>query len=278
MAGVNNSWREQRVTVRSQTVQEITFIDTDPNYIYLANNSAYNLYFSISPLVSASLFDMIIPPYATKLYAKQTTIPQVFIANVSTLADAIIAVTSFMADFDPKALPQTQEIVGASAAGLLGVIDVFQITQPLPPGTNNIGIVELSSFPPLEPGSNNIGRVDIENFPMLPYGTNNIGKIDVVNFPQLPTGVNNIGIVNIGDLPKFVSVKITLAAGIDYVVKAIPGYVAKIKTVLTDVKLLNNVIVIWEALGSENFDNPIFCDNKIILNSAAGGIVYIEFL
>lgn len=163
------------MTVNMQTVKEINFQDTHPNHIYFANNSAYNVYVSISPLVSDSIFDMIIPPYATKLWARAEGTHQVYAANVSTIGNAHMTVISFEAEFDPRSLPQTQEIVGASAAGLLGVIDVQQIVTALPAGNNKIGNVGLADA--LPEGNNNIGFVKIGG--SIPSGTNHIGNVRI---------------------------------------------------------------------------------------------------
>lgn len=180
-----STWREQRVTIGQQSVREINFQDTQPNHIYFANNSAYNIYVSISPLVSDSIFDMIIPPYATKLFARDEGTHQIYGANTSSLGDAAITVTSFYADFDPKNLPQTQEIVGASAAGLLGVIDVNQLMTSLPAGSNKIGYVGISDQLPA--GTNDIGFVKLGA--SLPSGTNHIGNV------KIDAGAAKIGLV-----------------------------------------------------------------------------------
>lgn len=154
---LNPSYRQERVTIAAQTILEVNFQDTRPNYCYFANNSAYNLYASINPLVSNTLFDIIIPPYSTKLLARPELMHQIYINNVSPLGAADLVVISFQAPFDPRNLPQTQEIVGASAAGLLGIIEVSQITGSLPAGTNQIGFVKLGSEIPA--GTQKIGKV-----------------------------------------------------------------------------------------------------------------------
>lgn len=154
---VNLSFREQRVTVPASGVVEVNFQDTRPNHVYFANNSPYNLYVSISSLVSDSVFDVIIPPYALKMFVRPELMHQIYVANVSPLGSASFVCQSFVAPFDPKNLIQTQEVVGASASGLLGIIEVTKINQALPSGTNSIGFVSLGSAIPA--GANTIGKV-----------------------------------------------------------------------------------------------------------------------
>lgn len=154
---INNTFREQRLTVPASSVIEVNFQDTRPNHVYFANNSAYNLYVSISSLVSDSLFDMIVPPYALKMFLRPELLHQIYVANVSTLGSADFVCQSFLAPFDPKNLIQTQEIVGASASGLLGIIQVSSINGALPAGTNQIGFVKLGAEIPA--GTKMIGYV-----------------------------------------------------------------------------------------------------------------------
>lgn len=52
---------------------------------------------------------------------------------------------------------------------------------------------------PLPPGTNNIGDVDVLSLPTLPAGTNNIGDVDVLTLPAMPTGDNVVGRVKLTD-------------------------------------------------------------------------------
>lgn len=187
-----STWREQRVRIPAGSVKEVNFLDTIPNHIYFANNSAYNIYVSISPLVNQTLFDMIIAPYATKLFARDEGTRQIYIYN-SGITDADVAVNSFYADFDPRSLPQTSEITGSSAASILGVVDIGELTKPLPVGGNVIGGVFIASELPA--GDNIIGKVGIDG--SIPAGVNEIGKVGITG--SLPGGVNKIGTVGIID-------------------------------------------------------------------------------
>lgn len=186
----NSTWREQRANIASHSVQEINFMDTIPNHIYLANNSAYNLYVSISPLVSDSIFDMIVPAYSTKLFARDEGMRQIHIYNSGDQA-APVAINSFNAEFDPRSLPQTQEITGSSSEAILGVVNISGFVDPLPAGSNKIGNVGISG--PIPSGANTIGNVGIVG--QLPSGTNKIGTVGIVE--PIPAGSNTIGKVTI---------------------------------------------------------------------------------
>lgn len=138
-----STWREQRLTVPAGQVQTVYFDDTKPNHAYVANNGAIQMYFSLSS-VSESTFDMILPPFGTRLYAREMGFQQFQVYNPGT-DDIQIMVTSFEGKFDPATLPQTQEIVSNSASGLLGTMNVKTIIDPLPEGTNHIGVVSLDN-------------------------------------------------------------------------------------------------------------------------------------
>lgn len=185
-----STWREQRVSIAGQSVQEINFMDTIPNHVYLANNSAFNLYVSISPLVSDQIFDMVVPAYSTKLFARDEGTRQIHIYNSGNQA-AAVAVNSFYAEFDPRSLPQTQEVTGSNSNSVLGVVEISGFTDPLPAGSNTIGNVGIDGAIPA--GSNTIGKVGIDG--AIPAGVNNIGKVGIDG--PIPGGTNQIGYVGI---------------------------------------------------------------------------------
>jgi hypothetical protein len=69
---------------------------------------------------------------------------------------------------------------------------VISFSHALPAGTNNIGKVDINTFPSLPAGANNIGDVDVLSLPTgviagmtsLPAGDNNIGNVDVLSLPS----------------------------------------------------------------------------------------------
>lgn len=177
-------WREDRVVLQSKEVYKYIFHDTRPNHMVFSNNSNSNLYVCSSSLVSDRTFDMIVPPYGTKLYARQDGVGQIFMYQESAQPITVM-ITSFVDTFNPASITQTQEIVATSGSGLLGVVTVDKIYGELPSGTKNIGRVDIENITKsLPPGSNKIGSVDVEDFKKpLPPGENVIGKVEVTNFP-----------------------------------------------------------------------------------------------
>lgn len=152
--------RTARVTIPAGVVREINFDDTHPNMFYVANNANAILAFSVSATVSDSNYDMLVAGYAVKSFARLDGVNQVFIYNTAATVDATITLVSWeIDDLDPAALPQTQEVVGASGGGLLGTIDINSFMSSLPAGLNNIGDVDIASA--LPDGDNVVGRVKI---------------------------------------------------------------------------------------------------------------------
>lgn len=188
---VKSTWREQRVLIKNQRAVPIYFHDTKPNHILFANPSPHQLFVSVSSGVSDTTFDMIIPAYGTRLYAREMGVKEIY-AYLNGTKDYYMTVTSWEGDFNPASINQSQEIVTAGASGILGTVDVANLLNPLPAGTNKIGIVSVDNLPPSGPlpeGNNKIGKVEITN------GTVNLGA-------SLPTGENFIGYVGIqGEIP-----------------------------------------------------------------------------
>lgn len=128
-----------------------------------------------------------------------------------------------------------------------------------PTGYQNVSIVS-----PIPAGSNNIGKVDVNSLPSIPAGTNNIGKVDVNSIPDV-TG------------KAIVPVKITTSAGVDYTVKASAGKIIRINTSLTDLLVKDGTTEIWKN-GGDFAMAPLQCNTSIILKSATGGDVYIQYV
>lgn len=86
---------------------------------------------------------------------------------------------------------------------------------------------------------------------------------------------SNPGAVSIS-FPQTKPEKVTLSAGVDYTIKNSAGYVFAIVTPLVDVNVKNNTTVVWRNDYLNGI--PMYFDNKIVLNSATGGDVYIVYL
>jgi hypothetical protein len=184
-----NTWRENRLALTQYVISELSFMDTNPNYAIVHNNGGTNVYISVSNAVSASTFDMIIPPYGTRVFAKENFFNQLFFYTEAA-GGLQVYVESFSGPFDPAAIAQTQEISAAGASGLLGVINIGAFLAALPAGTNVIGNIGISSFgASLPAGSANIGGVNVLALPPLPAGTNNIGDMDIITMPGNNEGI-----------------------------------------------------------------------------------------
>jgi hypothetical protein len=150
----------------------------------ISNSDNVTVYVSETSNVSASLYDIIIPPYGTRVYAKPVPMESIFFFAGAT---ARLFISMATADFDFSMIAQTQEIAGNPAAGIMGIVDIRSIINPLPAGTNLLGFVAISSLPSLPAGVAGIGSVIVTALPSLPAGTNNIGDMDVLTLPALNT-------------------------------------------------------------------------------------------
>lgn len=178
MAYDKSTWREQRVRVKPNNPVAIYFNDTKPNHILFSNPSPHQLFVSVSSSLSDTTFDMIVPAYGTRLYPRELGLREIYVYhNGST--EFTMNLTSWVGEFNPSSINQSQEIVSGSASGLLGVVDIGHLLNALPSGANKIGRVDVETFPSLPTGNNKIGKVDLETIPPLPAGTNKIGSVDV---------------------------------------------------------------------------------------------------
>ena len=194
-------------------------------------------------------------------------VPQYLNSNTNTM-EASTGANGSMHTILNAALPE--------GSNKIGKVDVDTLPI-LPAGTNKIGSVDIDTFPVLPEGSNKIGKVDVDTFPVLPEGSNKIGKVDVDTLPALSAGSNKIGSVDI-NLPKFITTTITLTAGTPSTIKSTAGYIARLITTLTDLVIHNDTTQVLPATGNIEFMHPIYCDTSIILSSATGGEVCIEYL
>jgi hypothetical protein len=283
---LNNTMRTNRISVVGGMVFKHLFTDTQPNATFIFNRGTTDLFVSRKFNVNSSNeYDIKIPPKTQISLVKVIGYKELYFYTDN---DCVIDLESFeVSDLKPSDIPEAQSVVFINNQAItLGSIQAIindvntKIVASLPSGTNNIGDVDVLSLPALPPGTNNIGDVDIVSLPALPSGTNNIGKVDINVLPSLPVGTNNIGKVDINTLPinDFISVKITLTAGVDYTVKASSGYVGGIMTTLSDVLVKDNTTEIWKCVANNiNFTTPIKISTSIQLNSATGGTVYIVY-
>jgi hypothetical protein len=244
---LNNTMRTNRISVAGGMVFKHLFTDTQPNATFIFNRGETDLFVSRKFNVNSSNeYDIKIPPKTQISLVKVIGYKELYFYTDN---DCVVDLESFeVSDLKPSDIPEAQSVVFI----------------------NNQAIT-LGSIQSI------IDNINVDLVSSLPSGTNNIGDVDILSLPPLPIGTNNIGKVDINSLPNttYKAEKITLVAGIDYTVKNSGGYVSNIKTSLTDVLIKNNSVEVWKNEG--NFSEGIFMDTNIVLNSVAGGIVYIVY-
>lgn len=120
----NPTYREKRVVLKAGVPYPLYFNDTSPNIFNIVSSSNTPVYISESKSVSATDYDIIVPVYGTRIYAKPNAVNPVWFYAA---ADAQLFVASMEMEFDPSMVAQTQEITGSSATGLLGTMNIKEI-------------------------------------------------------------------------------------------------------------------------------------------------------
>lgn len=142
-----STWREQRVNVPGLQPFQVDFIDTNPNYYLISNNSADVLYVSVSAGLGTAVYDIIVPSFGVKMFSRP--LPGKFLYLYTPIAlGAVVMVQSFEAEFNPTGIAQTQEVVSRGSAGVLGTVIVDTVTNPVILGASAavIGKVDINNF------------------------------------------------------------------------------------------------------------------------------------
>jgi len=186
-------------TVREQTkdliggmVNEIYFIDTKPNFIYVTNLGTGQLFIDDQPNVNENSYEILAGTLMKRAIVKPLGLTKLYIY---TDADCKVKIESGVAELSISDIPMTQIVATLSNSLSISTVDVTGITNALPAGNNKIGNVGILSMP----------DVNVLTLPSLPAGSNNIGDVDVVTMPDLtiatlpslPAGTNNIGVVDV---------------------------------------------------------------------------------
>lgn len=249
------TWREQRILLKPSTGETLYFSDTTPNHMLISNPSPSALYIGVNGNVSPSQYDMLIPPYGTRLYARMNGSTRLYL--YSDAADTMnVQVTSWEGDFDPSSIAQSQEMVGAGADGLLGIVEINNILSALPAGRNVIGGMFVSEFGvPLPSGNNTIGGV------ILKEGTALIGKVNVESMPQDSATYK----------------KVTASASGVVTVKNTKGLVYQVASDNpANIQLMDGAGTAWKK-GEFNSTIPLSCLTDIRLRFDAAGEAYVLF-
>jgi len=245
MGIVKNSQRRQAINLQAGLVSTINFSDTNPQIFQIRNNGSSPIYLSPYATLNSVQFEISILPQNTRVYVNPLGGQDL---SFYCAVDCSVEILSWEClEISPSDLDRTV------VTGNVNTPNV-NINNPLPSGTNHIGIVSLDNV-----SLTVTSPLAVTMSLPLPVGSNNIGKVDINSLP-----VNN-----------FTPIKVTLAPGVDNVIKSSSGYVSKIHTSLTDCLLKNGATEVWS--GECDFSNAILLGTSIILNSATGGVAYISY-
>lgn len=173
------SFREQTVDLKGGQVNEIYFIDTKPNFIYVTNLGSADLLVDDQPNVTVNSYEVLAGSLMKRSLVKPLGLQKIYIY---TEADGKAKIESGNAELGLSDIPMTQIVATLSNSLSVSKVDVTGIEQPLPAGTNRIGDVGIVSMP----------DVNVVQLPSLPAGTNNIGDVDVVGWSDMITLLTDI--------------------------------------------------------------------------------------
>ena len=160
-------------------VNEIYFIDTKPNFIYVTNLGTGTMYIDDQPNVTDQSYEVLTGSLMKRSMVKPLGLNTLYIyADV----DGKAKIESGVAELSISDIPMTQIVATLSNSLSISKVDVEKIIQSLPAGTNRIGDVGIVSMP----------DVNVATLPALPAGNNNIGDVDVVGWSSMITLLTDI--------------------------------------------------------------------------------------
>ena len=166
------SFREQLIDLKGGVVNEIYFIDTKPNFIYITNLGNGSLYVDDQPNVTNSSYEILTGSLMKRSLVKPLGLTTLYIyADV----DGKAKIESGVSELSLSDIPMTQIVATLSNSLSISTVDVQKIIEQLPAGTNRIGDVGIVSMP----------DVNVVSLPSLPAGNNNIGDVDVVGWSTM---------------------------------------------------------------------------------------------
>lgn len=173
------SYREQTVEIKGGMVNEIYFIDTKPNFIYVTNLGTNDILIDDQPNVTANSYEVLAGSLMKRSIVKPLGLTKIYIYSES---DGKVKVESGTAKLSLSDIPMTQIVATLSNSLSISKVDVDHILNELPAGTNRIGDVGIVSMP----------DVNVVQLPALPAGNNNIGDVDVVGWSNMITLLTDI--------------------------------------------------------------------------------------
>lgn len=160
------SYREQIIDLRGGQVNEVYFIDTKPNFIYVSNLGTGDLFVSDNMNVTPTKHDIVVGEGMKRSIVKPLGMNKIYIY---AQAGGQAKIESGIAELSLSDIPMTQIVATLSNSLSISKVDVDKIIEPLPAGSNLIGQVQITTLP----------DVNIQTLPTLPTGSNKIGTVSV---------------------------------------------------------------------------------------------------
>ena len=139
------SWRRQLITIPANSVESVSFMDTNPNSIYIKNNGAVTIYCGFNYTPSAENCELSIMAGLAKTYGEQRPFARFMVYNPSANPVMINVISWEASLFDPALLQGDISVTGdlENVIKYDGVITGF--TSALPEGSNHIGSVNVNN-------------------------------------------------------------------------------------------------------------------------------------
>jgi len=225
MKGINkNTYDEQLLSLSAGIVKEVDFKRNNPNVFIIRNISAYDIYLSESPQVSATKYYKKCLGNATTKYVSITGVSKLYLYCASSFTQGVIVQSSEQEELTSNDLDEDTNISAVLSGVTLGSVKIVdsggtnqlaidgsgfitaKLSGAIPAGSNVIGNVGLEAGSNaigtvgLETGSNVIGSVKLVDA----GGTNELaidgsGRITTLSYLQnaIPAGANSIGAVSL---------------------------------------------------------------------------------
>lgn len=173
------SYREQTVDLKGGMVNEVYFIDTKPNFMYITNLGTNDILIDDQPNVTGNSYEVLAGSLMKRSLVKPLGLTKLYIYTES---DGRVKIESGVAKLSLSDIPMTQIVATLSNSLSISKVDVDHILNELPAGDNLIGKVEVVAMPDM----------NVVSLPPLPAGTNNIGDVDVVGWSNMITLLTDI--------------------------------------------------------------------------------------
>lgn len=155
------SWRQEEINLSGNALRTMYFADTTPNMFYLQNPNDVPLLVGITRTPTETSYEYRVEPNTSRTFGRPIPTSNLYILNPSNKA-VTISLFSVNDVFDISIL-QSQSLNVSDIEGMAydGIIKGFSSGVSLPSGTNTLGKVVISEAIPK--GSNNIGIVSLTN-------------------------------------------------------------------------------------------------------------------